>query len=238
MKVGFFATCLANIFFENVARDAIEVLERLGCQVDLPENQTCCGQPQFNAGYPSVAKKMAKHMIEVYEPYDKVVSPSGSCTSMLKEYPHLFKDDPVWHEKSVQFANKVFEFTQFIVHELKITDVGAKLEGKATYHTSCHMTRILGEKTAPFDLLKKVKGLTLVDLPKRELCCGFGGTFAVKMIPISLAMVDEKVHWIQETGANILVGSDAGCLMNIGGRLERINHPMKVMHIAQVLNAT
>jgi L-lactate dehydrogenase complex protein LldE len=156
---------------------------------------------------------------------------------MFKEYPHIFKGDPVWEPKAQALADKTYEFTEFIVDVLKVDYVGATLEGKATFHTSCHMTRLLGVKQAPMRLLSQVKGLEFTELPGKERCCGFGGTFSVKMGNISEQMVDEKACTVEETGADILIGADAGCLMNIGGRIDRKGMPVKVMHIAEVLNS-
>jgi L-lactate dehydrogenase complex protein LldE len=156
---------------------------------------------------------------------------------MFHEYQHIFKGDPVWEPKAKKLAEKSFELTQFIVDVLKIEDVGARFEGSVTYHTSCHMTRLLGVKKAPMILLSNVKGLKFTELPGKEQCCGFGGTFSVKMAQISEQMVDEKVRHVEETGAEYLIGADAACLMNIGGRIDRVGKPIKVMHIAEVLNS-
>ncbi len=177
-----------------------------------------------------------KRMITAFEHAEYVVSPSGSCTYMFKEYPEVFKGDPVWESKASELAAKTYEFTEFIVNVLKLEDVGAQLEGKATYHTSCHMTRLLGVTEAPIKLLQNVDGLQYVELPGKDRCCGFGGTFSVKMGNISGEMVHEKVHHVEETGADYLIGADAGCLINIGGRIHRQGKPIKVMHIAEVLN--
>jgi L-lactate dehydrogenase complex protein LldE len=155
---------------------------------------------------------------------------------MFQEYPHVFKGDSVWEPRAKKLAEKTYELTQFIVEVLNVDDVGAKLKGKATFHTSCHMTRLLGVREAPMRLLKNVKGLEFEELPGKEQCCGFGGTFSVKMAQISEQMVDEKVGHIEETEAEILIGADAGCLMNIGGRIGRQGKPIRVMHIAEVLN--
>ncbi|MEE3808641.1 MULTISPECIES: (Fe-S)-binding protein [Lysinibacillus] len=236
MKVTLFATCLVDLFQGDVGKAVVEVLERLGCEIDFPEDQICCGQPAYNSGYVKESKNAMKKMITAFEHAEYVVSPSGSCAYMLKEYPEVFKEDLIWATKAQALADKTYEFTEFIVNVLKINDVGAHLEGKATYHTSCHMTRLLGVTDAPFQLLKNVKGLHYVDLPGKDRCCGFGGTFSVKMGNISGEMVNEKVHNVEETGANILIGADAGCLMNIGGRIHRQGKPIKVMHIAEVLN--
>lgn len=237
MKVTLFATCLIDMFQSNVGKATVEVLERLGCEVEFPESQVCCGQPAYNSGYVKESSEAMKKMIDIFYKAEYVVSPSGSCATMFHEYQHIFKGDPVWEPKAKLLAEKTYELTQFIVEVLKIEDVGASLEGKATYHTSCHMTRLLGVKEAPITLLKNVKGLELVDLPGKQDCCGFGGTFSVKMAQISEQMVDEKVQHVVETEAEYLIGADAGCLINIGGRMERKGQPVKVMHIAEVLNS-
>jgi len=236
MKVSLFVTCLCEMFYADVAKDVVEVLERLGCEVDFPTGQVCCGQPAYNSGYRKEAIKAAKQMIKAFEGADYVVSPSGSCAAMFKEYPAIFASDPVMKEKARQLAAKTYEFTQFIVDVLKVEDVGASFPVKATYHTSCHMTRLLGVTEAPFKLLKHVRGLELVPLSNSYDCCGFGGTFSVKMVPISEQMADEKIRHIEETEAEVLIGADNGCLMHIGGRLNRLGKPIRVMHIAQVLN--
>ncbi|MGG3642745.1 (Fe-S)-binding protein [Bacillus gobiensis] len=237
MKVSLFITCLVDLFQSNVGKATVEVLERLGCEVDFPEQQICCGQPAFNSGYVKDAKKPMKRMIEAFEHSNYVVCPAGSCVAMFKEYPHVFSDDPKWRGKAEKLANKTYEFTQFIVDVLKVDDVGAKLEKRATYHTSCHMSRLLKVPDAPIRLLKNVKGLEFVTLPGKEDCCGFGGTFSVKMAEISEQMVDEKVNHIDETKAEVLIGADCGCLMNIGGRINRKEKEIQVMHIAEVLNS-
>ncbi|WP_110111636.1 (Fe-S)-binding protein [Bacillus sp. CGMCC 1.16541] len=237
MKVSLFTTCLIDMFQSDVGKATVEVLERLGCEIDFPKAQVCCGQPAYNSGYVKESKEAMKNMMKAFEHAEYIVSPSGSCVSMFKEYPHVFKDDPVWEPKAKALANKTYEFTQFIVDVLNVTDVGAKLKGKATYHTSCHMTRLLGVKDAPFTLLQQVEGLQVEQLPNAHNCCGFGGTFSVKMGQISEQMVDEKVKHIEETEANYLIGADCGCLMNIGGRIDRKGKPVRVMHIAEVLNS-
>ncbi|GMB10187.1 L-lactate dehydrogenase complex protein LldE [Thermolongibacillus altinsuensis] len=237
MKVTLFVTCLVDLFHTNVGKATVELLERLGCEIEFPEAQTCCGQPAYNSGYVKEAKEAMKHMIRTFEHAEYIVTPSGSCATMFKEYPHIFKGDAEWEARAKKVADKTYELTQFIVDVLKVEDVGAKLEGRATYHTSCHMTRLLGVKDAPMKLLKNVKGLEFVPLPNAQNCCGFGGTFSVKMGPISEQIVDEKIHHIEEIDVDYLIGADCGCLMNIGGRMERKGKPIKVMHIAEVLNS-
>ncbi|KAB8138518.1 (Fe-S)-binding protein [Gracilibacillus oryzae] len=237
MKVSFFITCLGDIFYANAGKAAVELLERLGCEVEFPDAQTCCGQPAYNSGYHKETLEAAKHMIEVFEQSEYVVGISGSCVYMLHEYVHLFKDGSNWQKRAIALKEKTYEFSQFIVEILGIEDVGASYQAVATYHTSCHMTRLLGVKEAPFKLLENVKGLKMVDLPYRHDCCGFGGTFSVKMANISEQMVDEKISHIEETEANLLLGADGSCLMNIGGRITRQGKPVEVKHIAEILNS-
>ena len=237
MKVSLFVTCLADVFYPGVGQDTVEVLERLGCEVDFPEAQTCCGQPAFNSGYHEDTKKAAKHTIKTFAHSDYVVLPSGSCAAMLHEYVELFHGDPEWQKRAQELSKKTYEFTQFLVNVLKVEKVNASYHGKATYHTSCHMTRLLRETEAPFKLLEQVDGLVLEELPNRETCCGFGGTFAVKMPTISEQMVEEKAKNVDRTGAEVLIGADCGCLMNIGGRIERNGQMVQVKHIAQILNS-
>lgn len=236
MKVSLFSTCLVDVFFKRVGIATVELLEKLGCEVDMPASQICCGQPAYNSGYHEETKKAAKNMIKAFEASDYVVAPSGSCVTMFKHYPSLFADDLVWKDRAERLADKTYEITQFIVEVLRKTDVGAKLEGKATVHPSCHNTRLLHNAEPPKILLEHVEGLEIVPLPKSYNCCGFGGTFAVKMNAVSGEMVDEKVDSILETGADYLVGADTSCLMNIEGRLRRRGSNIKVVHIIEILN--
>lgn len=236
MKVSIFSTCLVDLMSPNVGKAMVEVLERLGCEIDFPASQVCCGQPAYNSGYLEDSKPAMKNMLLAFEHSDYVVGPSGSCVAMFHEYPKVFKGDPIWEMKAVALKEKSYEFTQFIVRVLGIADVGATYDGTATYHRSCHMTRLLGESETPYHLLEQVKGLQLKPLKNSDNCCGFGGTFSVKMPEISGQMVDEKCSCIAETGAEVLISADMGCLLNIGGRLSRTGKPMKIMHIAEVLN--
>ncbi|QQK79128.1 (Fe-S)-binding protein [Salicibibacter cibi] len=238
MKVSLFITCLGDMFYPNAGKATVELLEKFDCTVDFPEQQTCCGQPAFNSGYHSDARKAAKQTIEAFKDAAYVVTPSGSCAAMLHEYSHLLKDEPQWQQEADALSAKSYELTQFLVDVLQVENTGASFHAKATYHTSCHMSRLLQVTRAPQTLLGNVNGLEMVDLSHKHDCCGFGGTFAVKMPEISKEMVDEKVNCIQATEADILIGADAGCLMNIGGRMSREETPVKVMHIAEVLNHT
>ncbi len=236
MKVSLFITCMCDIFSANVGKDTVEILERLGCEVDFPEAQTCCGQPAYNSGYITNTKKTMKHMMKVFRDAEYVVGPSGSCVAMLRSYQDVFHGDTEWQEEAKGFSAKCYELTQFLVDVLGIVDVGSTFKGKVTYHPSCHMTRLLGVKDAPMQLLNHVKGVELVKLPHGEDCCGFGGTFAVKNAVISGQMVQEKADHVKETEAEYLVGGDMACLMNIGGRLSREGRNVKVIHLAEILN--
>ncbi|MFB4162138.1 (Fe-S)-binding protein [Geomicrobium sp. JSM 1781026] len=236
MNVSLFITCLGDHFYPNAGRATVELLERFDCDVDFPASQTCCGQPAFNSGYHEDAKKAVKQTITAFQDSEYVVTPSGSCAAMLHEYSHLLSDDKEWEQKAEALAEKTFEVTEFLVNVLGVQDTGARFQGTATYHTSCHMTRLLGVKDAPMKLLENVKGLEMIDLPNKHDCCGFGGTFAVKMPQISTEMVQEKADCVRETNADILIGADAGCLMNIGGKLSREKSGVRVMHITEVLN--
>ncbi|PIC64816.1 Fe-S oxidoreductase [Sporosarcina sp. P13] len=237
MKVSLFITCLVDMFYADVGKDMVEVLERQGCELSFPKGQVCCGQPAYNSGYVESSKAAMKNMIKTFEHAEYIVTPSGSCARMFKLYPEVFNDDLQWRDKAQKLADKTYEFTQFLVDVLEVENVGAKLTGKATYHPSCHMTRLLGAKEQPKKLLAQVEGLEMIPLPNGHNCCGFGGTFSVKMGDISEQMVDEKVNSAMETEVDYLIGADCGCLMNIGGRAERTGKSIRVMHIAQVLNS-
>jgi len=227
---------MCDIFSSNVGKDTLEILERVGCQVDFPEAQTCCGQPAYNSGYITKTKATMKQMMQAFRHSEYIVGPSGSCVAMLRKYEEIFHDDPEWAEEAKQFAAKSYELTQFLVDVLGIFDVGSTFKGKVTYHPSCHMTRLLGVKDAPVQLLDNIAGVDLVDLPLGEDCCGFGGTFAIKNAVISGRMVQEKADHVVETEAEYLVGGDMACLMNIGGRLSREGRNVKVVHLSEILN--
>ncbi|PZN01437.1 MAG: Fe-S oxidoreductase [Bacillota bacterium] len=240
MRVALFITCLCDLFFPEVGESTLRLLRRLGVEVTFPAGQTCCGQPAYNTGYTAEARDVARNLIEVFEreaPGLPVVTPSGSCAAMIRHhYARLFAGDSEWAARAAAFAERVYELSEFIVHVLGRTDLGARYPAVATFHRSCHMARGLGLVEEPLALLRAVEGLELVDLPHPGECCGFGGTFAVKMAELSTAMVDAKVQAIEETGAQLLVGCDVGCLMHIGGRLRRLGRPVRVLHLAQLLD--
>jgi len=236
MKVSLFITCLCDLLTPEVGKDTVELLERFGCEVDFPTTQTCCGQPAFNSGYLNESKKAMQQMMKTFEHADYVVAPSGSCVSMLKQYPKIFAGDATWQPLAESLAEKSYEVCQFLVDILQVTNVQSSFQGKVTYHPSCHMTRILGETEAPMKLLQHIPGAELIDLPLKENCCGFGGTFAIDQAKISTEMVQEKVDSVKKTKANYLIGADMACLLNIQGRLQRENSPVKVKHITYILN--
>jgi L-lactate dehydrogenase complex protein LldE len=235
MKISLFITCLSDAIYPRVGMAMVQILAKYGVALEFPTVQTCCGQPAYNSGYWAEARTTAKTILEAFEDSDFVISPSGSCTYMIHHYSNLFQDDPVLLEKAEKLQKKTYEFTQFLVQVLGVTDVGAVFPYKVTYHPSCHGSRLLGIKDEPMELLNNVHGLEFVPLPFAEDCCGFGGTFAVKMPHISGAMVTEKVDHIKETEAEYLVGLDMACLMNIAGNLRFRNEPVKVIHLAELL---
>jgi L-lactate dehydrogenase complex protein LldE len=216
----------------------VRLLRRLGVEVDFPEAQTCCGQPFFNSGYHDNARELARHTIRTFAGSERVVAPSGSCVAMVRlEYPELFHHDPVWRERAVHLAGRTHELSDFLVNVLHAEDVGARFEGKVTYHMACHL-RGLGVLAEPVRLLQKVKGLEFVPLERSDECCGFGGSFAVRYPGISGAMVADKAALIEKTGAGTVVATDAGCLMNIAGCLRRRGSQVQALHLAQVLEKT
>lgn len=213
----------------------VRILRQLGHEIDFPRDQTCCGQPMFNSGYGDLAREQARHTIRVFEGDAAVVVPSGSCAAMVKvEYPHLLEEDAQWHERSLDLASRTFEFSDFLVNQLKVTDVGAKYSGKVAYHFACHL-RMLKQTNEVETLVRNVQGATYVPIARQDQCCGFGGSFAVRYPQVSGNMVDDKMRCILAVDADCLVSTDAGCLMNIGGRLHREGKPIEVLHIAELL---
>ncbi len=237
MRVALFVTCLVDNFYPRVAESMVRILNSCGVEVEFPPEQTCCGQPAFNSGYAQQARVVGRTLLEAFADFDYVVSPSGSCAGMVHHhYPSLFDADPDETRSARELVPKTYEFSQFLVHVLGVTDLGAFFPHRVTYHPSCHGSRLLGVKEEPLQLLAGVRGLDLVPLPHAEDCCGFGGAFAVKMPEISTAMATEKADWVTETGAEVLVGTDMGCLMNIGGRLRHMGRSVRVMHLAELLH--
>lgn len=229
-------TCLGDCVRPNAGKAVVRVLRRLGHEIDFPESQTCCGQPMFNSGYADMAREQAKHTIRVFEGEQPVIVPSGSCAAMVKiEYPHLLEHEPAWHERAKQLASRTFEFSDFLVNHLKVTDVGAKYQGKVAFHFACHL-RMLKHASEVETLVRHVEGATYVPLARQDQCCGFGGSFAVRYPGISGNMVDDKMNCIVASGADCVVSTDAGCLMNIGGRMHREGKTTELLHIAELLD--
>ena len=238
MNVALMITCLGDAFFPDVGVATVKLLRRLGVSVSFPEAQTCCGQPQFNSGYHDDARALARHTIDAFAGAGTVVTPSGSCAAMVNlEYPELFHNDLVWHAKAAELAGRTFELSDFLVNQLKIDDVGAVFHGSVTYHMACHL-RGLGLHQEPIQLILKVKGLRFVPLERYDECCGFGGSFAVRYPGISGSMVQDKAGFIEKTGVDAVVATDAGCLMNIGGCLRRGNGRTRILHLAELLAGT
>ncbi len=235
-RVGLFVTCLVDLYRPTVGFAAIKLLKDAGCTVDVPTVQTCCGQPAWNSGDRADAADLARSVIAAFEPCDYVVVPSGSCGGMLREqYPTLFANDPEWRGRAERLGAKTFELVSFLTDVMGLERVAARYPGTVTYHDSCSGLRELGIKAQPRKLLGTVEGLTLVEMHDAEVCCGFGGTFCVKYPEISVRMVSDKVENIERSGADTLLAGDLGCLLNMAGRLKRLETPVKVRHVAEVL---
>jgi L-lactate dehydrogenase complex protein LldE len=234
-RVALFVTCLADLYRPSVGFAAIKLLEAAGCEVAVPELQTCCGQPAYNSGDFANAAALARQVIEVFEAYDYTVLPSGSCTGMIRHYPRLFEDEPGWQARARALAQRTHELSSFLVDVRGARAIHAHCAASATYHDSCAGLRELGIKTQPRALLEEVEGLELKEMPDTEVCCGFGGTFCVKYPEISGRMVADKAAAIQASGAQMLLGGDLGCLLNIAGRLKAEGRPVRVYHVAEVL---
>ena len=231
-------TCMVDAIRPQVGTAVKTILNKNGCEVEFPKQQTCCGQPAFNAGFLKQARAMARHTIDVFtNTSGPVVVPSGSCTDMIvHHYPELLKSDPVYSSKAKKLSERTYEFTQFLVDKLGLTNVGAKYNGNATYHPCCHGLRNLNLVQQPSTLLDNVEDLEQVVLPCAEECCGFGGLFSVRMSEISGAMLDKKLSHIEESGANVLIAGDVGCIIHMQGGLRRRGSNIQVKHIAEILN--
>ena len=236
--VQLFVTCLVDSFYPQTGEAVVEILRRLGVTVEFPRDQTCCGQPNFNAGLREEARSIAQHTIRVFEsaPGD-VVIPSGSCTHMLRHnYAELFADDPHWFGRARALAERTFEFTQYLVDNLGVTDVGAHWEGPLAYHPTCHLHRGIGVDRQPRQLLAAVRGAEIRELPEAQDCCGFGGIFSIEHAELSAEFLKRKIGNLERSAAPTLVTADTGCLMHIAGGLHRQKKPQRVLHIAEVLN--
>lgn len=235
-KVGLFVTCLIDLYRPNVGFAAVKLLEEAGCTVEVPEAQTCCGQPAMNSGDYGTSREIAKQLVEAFADYDYVVGASGSCMGTIKtHYTDLFKDDPPWRARVTDLAARSHELVSFLTDVMGVEEVKASYEGVITYHDSCSGLRELGVKQQPRKLLGSVDGLVIEEADNSEICCGFGGTFCVKYPEISTRLVSDKVEGIEKTKATTLLGGDMGCLLNMSGRLKRLGKEMRVYHVAEVL---
>ena len=236
-RVTLFVTCLVDQFKPEIGDSVVRVLTRQGMHVNFPSEQTCCGQPAFNSGFVSDARSVAERFLDVFESEGPIVTPSGSCAAMVRNfYPELFHGDPVLLSKANAVAERLFEFSEFLVDTFGHELTGGHLKGVATYHKCCHLLRELGIRDQPLELMEAIDGLELRDHDKSEVCCGFGGLFSVKMPDISTAMLDEKLDNALACRADILVAGDAGCIMHMEGGLRRRAQSMSVKHIAELLD--
>lgn len=235
MRVALFATCLADQLFPEVAVASVKILRHLGVDVEFPEGQTCCGQPAFNAGYHREAREVAEHHVRVFEGYDCVVIPSGSCGGMVHHYPDLFNEAPEVFAPARALAERTYELTTFIREVLGRDEVGADLSGlKVVYHDSCHALRLMGVREAPRELLV-ASGAEVREPEPAELCCGFGGLFSIKLPDISAAMARARLEGLVASGAEVLTSTDAGCLMQLDGSLRRQRGDLEICHVAELL---
>lgn len=234
-RVGLFVTCLANLFRPNLGFAAVRLLEQAGCRVQVPGQQTCCGQPAHSAGDDAGARAVARQVIDAFADCEYLVGPSGSCLTTLRGYPDLFAGEPDWQRRATDLAARSFELISFLTDVRGLSTVEARYPGVVTYHDSCSGLRRLGVQDQPRRLLASVAGLELRELPETEVCCGFGGAFSVQYPELSLRIVDDKCAAIGASGADTLLGGDLGCLLNIAGRLRRLGSPVRVFHVAEVL---
>ena len=243
MRIALVATCLADALYPDVAKATVTVLERLGHEVVFPAAQTCCGQMHVNTGYLKEAVPVVRHHVDVFEAADcdYAVAPSGSCVGSVRHQQAMVArrvGDTALAERATALAAKTYELSEFLVDVLGVTDFGAFYPHKVTYHPTCHSLRMLRVGDKPLSLLRNVEGLELVELPQADMCCGFGGTFALKNAATSSAMLGDKIGNIRRTGADVCSAGDSSCLMHIGGGLSRDDDPVRTVHLAQILAST
>lgn len=235
-EVSLFIPCTVDLFLPLIGEATVSLLRWAGVTPVYHRGQTCCGQPAMNSGYRKEAKKAAKHFIELFGDDEVIVSPSGSCVCMVKHhYPELLGDEPEWSRRAAELARRVYELSQYLVDVLNVTDIGATYQGKVAYHESCHVLRGLGVSTQPKTLISSVKGTELVSMNQDDFCCGFGGEFASHYPDISESMVQDKVQNYIDSGADLLILCEPGCLLNIGGYLSRHHPEKRAMHLANFL---
>lgn len=235
-KVGLFVTCLVDLFRPSVGFSAVKLIEDAGCEIDVPVAQTCCGQPAYNSGDKASTREIAIQVLELFEDFDYVVAPSGSCASMIKKhYTELFEENDPLHKRMTALADKTHELVSFLTDVMFVTQTIEELDKSVTYHDSCSGLRELGIENQPRKLLSGIKNLDIKEMKDSDVCCGFGGTFCVKYSDISNAIVKKKTQSIKNTEADMLLAGDMGCLMNMAGKLKREGSGIEVRHIAEVL---
>jgi L-lactate dehydrogenase complex protein LldE len=239
VRIALFVTCLVDAAFPDVGKAVVALLERLGHEVVFPAGQTCCGQMHVNTGYRREALPLVRHHVEVFEPYDLIVTPSGSCAGSVRhQHADVARDDPGLATAAQEVAGRTYELSELLVDVLGVTDVGAYFPHRVTYHPTCHSLRLLRVGDKPLQLLREVRGMTLLKLPAADQCCGFGGTFALKNPDTSTAMLADKLRHVGGTGAEVLTAGDASCLMHIGGGLSRLRVGTRTLHLAEILAST
>ncbi len=235
IRASLMVTCLGDMFFPEVGVATVRLLRRLGVAVDFPAGQTCCGQPLFNSGYRDGAARVGARLVDVFKDAEHVVVPSGSCAYMVKhELPGLLREGAA-REAAERLAGRTYELSQFLVRVLGKTEFEASVRGRVTYHDSCHLLRGLHESAAPRAILRSLRGAELVELPGADECCGFGGSFSVRLPEVSSQILDKKLKNIEATGAACVVACDAGCLMQMGGGLRRRGSPVRAVHLAELI---
>jgi L-lactate dehydrogenase complex protein LldE len=237
-KVSLFVTCMVDMLYPGTGMSVVDVLSYLGVSVEFPPEQTCCGQPAFNAGYRHETRQVAFQFLKAFKEAEVIVTPSGSCGAMVRhEYPRVFANDPVWGKEAQRLANMTWEFTEFIVDGLGIKDLHGRLPQPQTiaFHDACHGLRLLGLKQASRTLVANLGNTTIIDWDNSEICCGFGGLFSVKMADVSGAMLHKKLDKIGQSGADIILTGDVSCLTHMNGGLEKQGKPACVRHIADLL---
>ena len=239
MRVALFSTCLVDALFPDAGKATVTLLERLGQPLEFPLEQTCCGQMHTNSGY--FEPKLVRRYVDVFEGYDAVVVPSGSCAGAIRHQHAMVAraaGDDALATRAEQLGTRTYELSEFLIDVLSTDDVGAYFPHRVTYHPTCHTTRVLGVGDRPLRLLRNVRGIDLVELPRQEECCGFGGTFSIKNPDVSAAMLADKMESVIETGAEVVCAGDRSCLMHIGGGLSRIRAGVRTLHLAEILAST
>jgi len=238
MRIALFVSCLVDSIFPDVGKATVTLLERLGHEVEFPSAQTCCGQMHINTGYQRHALSLVRHHVEVFEPYDVIVAPSGSCVGSVRHQHAMVArrfDDELLARRAEAVAARTYELSELLVDVLGLEDVGARFPHRVTYHPTCHSLRVLRVGDRPLRLLRHVRGIDLVELPEADECCGFGGTFAVKNADVSTAMLADKMQNVLATRAEVCTAGDSSCLMHIGGGLSRLRTGVRAVHLAEIL---